>query len=60
MSIPVRPGAVRPAARPTAPDPLAPLLDLRMRAGEGVGAALATRLLLDGLRLRAETARVDR
>jgi nicotinate-nucleotide--dimethylbenzimidazole phosphoribosyltransferase len=37
-----------------------PLLDLRMRAGEGVGAALATGLLLDGLRLRAETARVDR
>jgi hypothetical protein len=31
-----------------------------MRAGEGVGAALATGLLLDALRLRAETARVDR
>ena len=28
MSIPVRPGAARPAARATAPDPLAPLLDL--------------------------------
>lgn len=28
MSIPVRPGAGRPAARPSAPDPLAPLLDL--------------------------------
>lgn len=39
---------------------LEPLLDLRMRAGEGVGAALACGLLLDGLRLRAETARVDR
>jgi len=37
-----------------------PLLDLRMRAGEGVGAVLATGLLLDGLRLRAETAQVDR
>ncbi|MCA0144747.1 oxidoreductase [Blastococcus sp. LR1] len=28
MSIPVRPGAARPAARPGTPDPLAPLLDL--------------------------------
>ena len=28
MSIPVRPGAARPAPRTTAPDPLAPLLDL--------------------------------
>jgi nicotinate-nucleotide--dimethylbenzimidazole phosphoribosyltransferase len=37
-----------------------PLLDLRMRAGEGVGAALAVGLLLAGLRLRRDTARVDR
>lgn len=36
-----------------------PLLDLRLRAGEGVGAVLATGLLLDGLRLREETAQVD-
>jgi nicotinate-nucleotide--dimethylbenzimidazole phosphoribosyltransferase len=36
-----------------------PLLDLRMRAGEGVGAALASGLLLAGLALRRETARVD-
>ncbi|TQN43709.1 cob(II)yrinic acid a,c-diamide reductase [Blastococcus colisei] len=36
-----------------------PLLDLRMRAGEGVGASLATGLLLDGLALRRGTARVD-
>jgi nicotinate-nucleotide--dimethylbenzimidazole phosphoribosyltransferase len=36
-----------------------PMLDLRMRAGEGVGAVLATGLLLDALRLRAETAQVD-
>jgi nicotinate-nucleotide--dimethylbenzimidazole phosphoribosyltransferase len=36
-----------------------PLLDLRMRAGEGVGAALATGLLLDGLSLRRGTAQVD-
>ncbi|RBY74650.1 oxidoreductase [Geodermatophilus sp. TF02-6] len=28
MSTPVRPGAARPATRPAAPDPLAPLLDL--------------------------------
>ncbi|HEY4631555.1 MAG TPA: oxidoreductase [Blastococcus sp.] len=28
MSIPLRPGAARPATRPAAPDPLAPLLDL--------------------------------
>ncbi|MDQ1663243.1 MAG: nicotinate-nucleotide--dimethylbenzimidazole phosphoribosyltransferase [Blastococcus sp.] len=36
-----------------------PLLDLRMRAGEGVGGVLATGLLLDALLLRAETAQVD-
>jgi nicotinate-nucleotide--dimethylbenzimidazole phosphoribosyltransferase len=35
-----------------------PLLDLRMRAGEGAGAALAAGLLLDGLAVRRETARV--
>jgi nicotinate-nucleotide--dimethylbenzimidazole phosphoribosyltransferase len=39
---------------------LEPLLDLRMRAGEGVGAALAAGLLLAGLRMRREAARVDR
>ena len=33
------------------------LLDLRLRAGEGVGAVLATRLILDGLELRRTTAR---
>ncbi|WP_249522535.1 5,6-dimethylbenzimidazole synthase [Modestobacter marinus] len=37
-----------------------PLLDLRLRAGEGVGAVLAGGLLLQGLRMRRETARVDR
>ncbi|MGR6966638.1 nicotinate-nucleotide--dimethylbenzimidazole phosphoribosyltransferase [Geodermatophilus sp. URMC 61] len=36
-----------------------PLLDLRMRAGEGVDAALASSPLLAGLALRRETARVD-
>lgn len=38
---------------------LEPLLDLRLRAGEGVGAALATRLLLDGLEIRRTTARTS-
>ncbi|MGY1844491.1 5,6-dimethylbenzimidazole synthase [Modestobacter sp. SYSU DS0875] len=37
-----------------------PLLDLRLRAGEGVGAVLAAGLLRQGLTLRRETARVDR
>ncbi|WNV75618.1 5,6-dimethylbenzimidazole synthase [Geodermatophilus sp. DSM 44513] len=37
---------------------LEPLLDLRLRAGEGAGAALAAGLLLDGLRVRRTTARV--
>ncbi|MEO6880587.1 MAG: nicotinate-nucleotide--dimethylbenzimidazole phosphoribosyltransferase, partial [Mycobacteriaceae bacterium] len=36
---------------------LEPLLDLRIRAGEGVGAALAAQLLRTGLRVRAEGAR---
>ena len=36
---------------------LEPLLDLRIRAGEGVGAALATGLLHTGLSLRREVAR---
>ncbi len=36
---------------------LEPLLDLRLRAGEGVGAALAVGLLRSGLRLRRETGR---
>ena len=36
-----------------------PLLDLRLRAGEGVGAVLATRLLLDGLEIRRTTARTS-
>jgi len=37
---------------------LQPLLDLRLRAGEGVGAALASRMLLDGLEVRRTAARV--
>jgi nicotinate-nucleotide--dimethylbenzimidazole phosphoribosyltransferase len=38
---------------------LEPLLDLRLRAGEGVGAALATGLLLTTLAARRSTARVS-
>jgi nicotinate-nucleotide--dimethylbenzimidazole phosphoribosyltransferase len=36
-----------------------PLLDLRLRAGEGVGAVLGAGLLLQGLSMRRTTARVD-
>ncbi len=36
---------------------LEPLLDLRLRAGEGVGAALAAQLLISGMALRTDTAR---
>lgn len=36
-----------------------PLLDLRMRAGEGVAAALAAGLLADGVAIRRDSARVD-
>lgn len=39
---------------------LEPLLDLRLRAGEGVGACLATRLLLNALTIRCESGRVAR
>ena len=37
---------------------LEPLLDLRLRAGEGVGACMATRLVLSALTIRRETGRV--
>jgi nicotinate-nucleotide--dimethylbenzimidazole phosphoribosyltransferase len=36
---------------------LEPLLDLRIRAGEGAGAAMASLLLRTGLRIRSESAR---
>ncbi|MDP9486977.1 MAG: nicotinate-nucleotide--dimethylbenzimidazole phosphoribosyltransferase, partial [Actinomycetota bacterium] len=39
---------------------LEPLLDLRIRSGEGAGAALAAGLLLAGLRVRRETGRTER
>ena len=38
---------------------LEPLLDLRIRAGEGVGAVLSAQLLSSGLRLRALTGKVS-
>ena len=38
---------------------LEPLLDLRLRAGEGVGAALAAQLLLTALRVRRTAGRVS-
>jgi nicotinate-nucleotide--dimethylbenzimidazole phosphoribosyltransferase len=38
---------------------LEPLLDLRMRAGEGAGAVLSSQLLATGLRMRAIAGRVD-
>jgi nicotinate-nucleotide--dimethylbenzimidazole phosphoribosyltransferase len=39
---------------------LEPLLDLRMRAGEGVGAVLSSQMLTSGLRLRTLTGKVGR
>lgn len=39
---------------------LEPLLDLRLRAGEGVGACMAARLVLNALTIRREAGRVAR
>lgn len=39
---------------------LEPLLDLRLRCGEGVGAVFASRLLLDGMKVRRTTAQTTR
>jgi nicotinate-nucleotide--dimethylbenzimidazole phosphoribosyltransferase len=39
---------------------LEPLLELRLRAGEGVGACLGAQLLLSGLRVRRTAGRVNR
>lgn len=38
---------------------LEPILDVRLRAGEGVGAAMAARVLADARRLRARIARTE-
>jgi nicotinate-nucleotide--dimethylbenzimidazole phosphoribosyltransferase len=38
---------------------LEPLLDLRFRAGEGVGAAMAVGLLKAGMAVRLESARTE-
>jgi nicotinate-nucleotide--dimethylbenzimidazole phosphoribosyltransferase len=38
---------------------LEPVLDLRLRAGEGAGAAMAVTVLRAGLRIRAQAARVE-
>jgi nicotinate-nucleotide--dimethylbenzimidazole phosphoribosyltransferase len=38
---------------------LEPLLDLRLRAGEGVGAALASSMLISGLTLRDRIGRTS-
>ena len=39
---------------------LTPLLDLRLRSGEGVGAVFASRMILDTLAIRRNVARVER
>ena len=39
---------------------LEPILDLRLRAGEGAGAAMAVTVLRSGLRIRSEVAQVRR
>ena len=62
MTIPLRPGAgrvARPAARPTGPDPLAPLLDLPGVAEAAEGARAAVDRLLGHRVLRRESAGVS-
>src|SRR3954462_4459230 len=59
VSIPVRPGAARPAARPGAPDPLAPLLDLPGVRDAADGARAGIDRLLDHKVLRRESAGVS-
>ena len=59
MSIPVRPGAARPAARPAGPDPLAPLLDLPgVREAADASRAAIDRLLAHRL-MRNRSAEVS-
>ncbi|WP_051515603.1 oxidoreductase [Candidatus Blastococcus massiliensis] len=59
MSIPVRPGAARPAARPGAPDPLAPLLELPGVHEAADSARAAVDRLLSHKVLRRESAGVS-
>jgi hypothetical protein len=59
VSIPVRPGAGRPATRPSAPDPLAPLLDLPgVREAADAARAAIDRLLAHRL-MRNRSAEVS-
>ncbi|MCU1616815.1 MAG: hypothetical protein JWO98_4355 [Frankiales bacterium] len=59
VTIPVRPGAARPAPRPAAPDPLAPLLDLPgVREAAGASRVAIDRLLAHRL-MRNRSAEVS-
>jgi hypothetical protein len=59
VTIPVRPGARRPAARPTGPDPLAPLLDLPEVAPAAEAARAAVDRLLAHRLMRNRSAEVS-
>lgn len=59
MTIPLRPGAARPASRPAAPDPLAPLLDLPGVRDAADGARAGIDRLLRHKVLRRESAGVS-
>jgi len=59
VSIPVRPGATRPAIRPGAPDPLARLLDLPGVREAADGARAGIDRLLGHKVLRRESAGVS-
>jgi len=59
VTLPVRPGAARPATRPTGPDPLAPLLDLPGVRDASAAARAAIDRLLGHKVLRRESAGVS-
>jgi len=59
VTIPVRPGARRPAPRPTGPDPLAPLLDLDGVAAAAESARAAVDRLLAHRLMRNRSAEVS-
>jgi len=59
VTLPVRPGAARPAARPTGPDPLAPLLDLHGVRDASDAARRGIDRLLSHKVLRRESAGVS-